>query len=73
MYVIKNIDPNDYGWYIANWKGDPGRTKLLTNVKLYKSLKSVKSAISYYNRRYSNIRKMELIPKEIKIKEIAYD
>ena len=47
-------------WWIAPWKGDPGRTLVYANAKRYKTERGAKIARTYYMERYSHIRKISL-------------
>lgn len=51
---------NDDGWYIADWEGDPGRTLVLEHAKKYKTKKGAKIASSFYKKRFSHIRVIDL-------------
>ena len=47
-------------WFIADWNGDPARTLKVESAKIYKTLRGAKIAKTYYEKRYSHIRKMNL-------------
>lgn len=62
MYVLKQKPQQnkDDGWYIAPWSGDPARTLKFENAKMYKSISSAKKARTFYETRFSHIRKIDL-------------
>lgn len=61
-YVLKQKPQHnkDDGWWIAEWVGDPGRTLKLENAKAYETKRGAKCAKTYFEKRYSHIRKIDL-------------
>ena len=57
MYVLKQKNSN---WWIADWEGDPPRTLKLENAKRYKTVRGANIAKTYFLKRFSHIRKIDL-------------
>lgn len=55
----------DDSWWIADWEGDPGRTTKKENAKRYNTAVGAARAITYLKKRYSHIRKIDLIVEEV--------
>jgi len=50
LYVIE-LQP---GCWIADWPGDPGRTEVLDNAKVYTSKKAAQNALNKMIRKYDH-------------------
>lgn len=63
MFVLKQKPQSngDDGWWISDLEGgDPSRTLLLKNAKRYKTKKGARCARTYFEKRYSHVRKIDL-------------
>ncbi len=45
VYIVECISKGQ-SWWLADWEGDPGRTLVIENAKVYKTEASAKAAIT---------------------------
>lgn len=70
MYILKQKDED---WWIADWDGDPPRTLKKENAKVYQTKKGAKSAATYFKKRYSYIRNIDLEIVESNYQPMPYE
>jgi hypothetical protein len=70
MYVLKQ---NNEDWWIADWEGDPPRTLKKENAKVYQTKQGAKCAITYFTKRYSHIRKIDLVVESASYQPMPYE